>query len=241
MKKRPYLWSSALGVLALAGMLAAPYMALVYASVEKQMGLAQKIFYFHVPSAFAMYAGFFLVFIFSILYLWRKDKRWDIWASCSAEVGLLFCTLVLLTGPIWAKPIWGAWWVWDAQLTLTLVLWLIFMAYMMLKSYSEDSLQSAKFRAVLGIIGFLDAPLIHYSTQLWRTHHPKVVRAEKIGLPPDMLVAFLFCVGTFLVLFAAILSKRVSLELARDELESLKAEIRDRETILRQAPGSTQN
>ena len=232
MAKRPYLWSLALGALALVAMLVAPYMALVYASVETQMGLAQKIMYFHVPSAFAMYTGFFLVFVFSILYLWRREKRWDIWASCSAEVGLLFCTLVLLSGPIWAKPIWGAWWVWDAQLTLTLILWLIFVAYMMLRSYSEDSIQSAKFRAILGIIGFLDAPLIHYSTQLWRTHHPQVVRAQKIGLPPDMREAFLFCVVTFLILFGAILLKRVSLERARDELEYLKAEVHERRVIL---------
>ncbi len=237
MGRRPYLWTSSLGLLALAGMLVAPYMALVYASVEKEMGLAQKIFYFHVPSAFAMYTGYFLVFIFSILYLWHREKRWDIWAFCSAEVGLLFCTLVLLSGPIWAKPIWGAWWVWDAQLTLTLILWLIFVAYMMLRSYSEDSIQSAKFRAVLGIIGFLDAPLIHYSTQLWRTHHPQVVRAEKIGLPPDMREAFLFCVVTFLILFGAILLKRVSLERARDELEYLKAEVRERRVILGQVRG----
>lgn len=223
MGKQLYLWSRILGVLALIGMLVAPWLALVYASVERQMGLAQKIFYFHVPSAFAMYAAFFLVFVFSILYLVRSEKRWDIWASCAAEVGLLFCTLVLLTGPIWAKPVWGAWWVWDAQLTLTLVLWLIFVAYMMLKSYSEDPLQSARFRAVLGIIGFLDAPLIHYSTRLWRTQHPEVVRAEKIGLPPDMLVAFVFCSIVFLLLVAAVLARRVSLELAREELESLKA------------------
>jgi heme exporter protein C len=179
-----------------------------------------------------MFLGFFLVFIFSVLYLWRKTKWWDIWASSSAEVGLLFCTLVLVTGPIWAKPIWGAWWVWDAQLTLTLVLWLIYVAYMMLRTYSEDSIQSAKFRAVLGIIAFLDIPLIHYSTRLWRTHHPSVVRGKEDGLPPDMKTAFYFCVVTFLVLFAAILWKRVSLELARDELESLKAEVRDRRTMI---------
>ncbi|MDE2998414.1 MAG: cytochrome c biogenesis protein CcsA [Gemmatimonadota bacterium] len=226
MGKQLYLWSRILGVLALVGMLAAPWFALVYASVERQMGLAQKIFYFHVPSAFAMYAAFFLVFVFSILYLVRSEKRWDVWASCAAEVGLLFCTLVLLTGPIWAKPVWGAWWVWDAQLTLTLVLWLIFVAYMMLKSYSEDPLQSARFRAVLGIIGFLDAPLIHYATRLWRTQHPEVVRAEKIGLPPDMLVAFVFCSAAFLVLAAAILARRVSLDLAREELETLKTRFR---------------
>lgn len=211
---------------------AAPYMAFVYASVEKEMGLAQKIFYFHVSSAFTMFLGFFLVFVFSALYLWKKTKRWDIWAASSAEVGLLFCTLVLLTGPIWAKPIWGAWWVWDAQLTLTLVLWLIFVAYMMLRTYSEDSIQSAKFRAVLGIIAFLDIPLIHYSTRLWRGHHPNVVRGKGGGLPPDMKIAFYFCVATFLVLFAAILWKRVSLDQARDELESLKAEVRDRRTMI---------
>ncbi|MDE2888819.1 MAG: cytochrome c biogenesis protein CcsA [Gemmatimonadota bacterium] len=234
MGKQLYLWSRVLGVLALIGMLLAPWFALVYASVERQMGLAQKIFYFHVPSAFAMYAAFFLVFIFSILYLVRSEKRWDIWASCAAEVGLLFCTLVLLTGPIWAKPVWGAWWVWDAQLTLTLVLWLIFIAYMMLKSYSEDPLQSARFRAVLGIIGFLDAPLIHYSTRLWRTQHPEVVRAEKIGLPPDMLVAFVFCSAVFLVLAAALLTRRASLELAREELESLKARLRVTESRAQQ-------
>ena len=109
MRTRPYLWSFGLGLLALVGMLIAPYMALVYADVETEMLLAQKIMYFHVPSAFAAYTGFFLVFVFSILYLWRRDKRWDIWASSSAEVGVLFCTLVLLTGPLWAKPIWGAW------------------------------------------------------------------------------------------------------------------------------------
>jgi len=105
---------------------------------------------------------------------------------------------------------------------------------MMLHSYSEDSLQSAKFRAVLGIIGFLDMPLIHYATKLWRTHHPEVVRGEEFGLPLDMKIAFYFCVLTFLMLFLAILFKRVSVEKAHDELESIKSEIRDRKAILGQ-------
>jgi heme exporter protein C len=111
----------------------------------------------------------------------------------------------------------------------------------MLRNYSEDSLQSARFRAVLGIIGFLDAPLIHFSVKLWRTHHPQVVRGGKGGLPPDMRQALLFCGFTFLVLFAAILIKRVSLERAKDDLESLKAEIQDRQTILHQVPGVDKN
>lgn len=228
---RLYRLAFALGILALLGMLIAPFMALVYADIEKEMELAQKIFYFHVPSAFAMYAGFFLVFLFSLLYLWRKEPLWDIWASCSAEVGLLFCSMVLLSGSLWAKPIWGAWWVWDPQLTLVLVLWLIFVAYLMLRSYTEDPSRSAKFRAVLGIIGFLDAPLIHFSVELWRGHHPKIIRAEEIALPSDMLHAWLFCSITFIALFGAILTKRVSVERARRELASLKTEILDLEAL----------
>ena len=230
----PHKLSFIFGVLALIFLAFAPYLVFIYAGIEKDMVLAQKIFYYHAPSAFVMFAGFFICFVSSILYLWKRQKKWDIWASSSAEVGLLFCTLVLLTGPIWARPIWGAWWVWDAQLTLTLVLWLVYVAYMMLRNYSEDSLQSAKFRAVLGIIGFIDAPFIHYATRLWRTHHPTVVRGEKIGLPPDMKVAFYFCVVTFFLLFLMLLFKRVSLEKARDELEALKAEVRDRKAILGQ-------
>ena len=234
MSRRFYLLSTTFGTLALIGMLITPWMALVNAGIEQQMGVAQKIMYYHVPSAFMMYMGFFLCFVFSVLYLWKQHKRYDIWASSSAEVGLLFCVLVLLSGPLWAKPIWNAWWVWDAQLTLVFVMFLIFVAYMMLKSYSEESIQSAKFRAVLGIIGFLDVPLIHYSVKLWRTHHPAVIRADSNGLPPDMRIALLACTITFLMLFAAILFRRVSLEMARDELDYLKAEIWDRKAILGQ-------
>ena len=123
--RRPYIPAFVFGILALIGLAIAPYMAFMYAGIEKDMGLAQKIFYYHVPSAFMMYVGFTVCFVSSILYLSKKEKKYDIWALCGAEVGLLFCTLVLLTGPIWAKPIWGKWWTWDAQLTLTLTLWLI--------------------------------------------------------------------------------------------------------------------
>lgn len=226
MHRRPYILPFVFGLLALIGLAIAPYLVFLHAGIEKEMGLAQKIFYYHVSSAYAMYIGFFFCFVFGIRYLWTRDKRCDIWASCSAEVGLLFATLVLITGPIWAKPVWGAWWVWDAQLTLTLVLWLIFAAYFMLRSQIEDPAQNARFRAVVGIVGFLNVPFIHYATKLWRTHHPEVVRGEKIGLPPDMKTAFFFSLFTFTLLFLALLFKRVSLEKARAELESLKAELR---------------
>ena len=227
MRQKPYIPPFIFGILALIGLAIAPYLVFVYAGIEKEMGLAQKIFYYHVPSAFSMFMGCFLCFVFSVLYLWKRDKNYDLWAACSAEVSLLFGTLVLITGAIWAKPIWGAWWVWDAQLTLTLLLWLILAAYHMLRTYIEDEVQSARFRAVLGIIGFLNVPFIHYATKLWRTHHPEVVRGEEISLPPDMKIAFFFCVITFFALFFALLFKRVSLAKARDELESLKTEIWD--------------
>ncbi len=221
--------STILGVVALAGMLVAPYFALIYASVEKEQKLAQKIFYFHVPSAWVSFLGFFIVFVASVLYLWKKERIYDLWASAAAEVGVLFCTLVLLTGPIWAKPIWNAWWVWDARLTTTLVLWLIYVAYLMLRSYGGDAAQNAKFRAVLGIVGFLDVPLIYESVNIWRTlHPPQLVR--KGGLQADMFEALMVCLTAFTALFLALLFQRVSLARAEEELAMIRADLGEKET-----------
>jgi len=120
------LWITALALLA------AMVAIFIYVPTEKTEGPVQRIMYFHIPSAWVSFLAFFVVFLSSILFLWKKEREWDIYAQASAEVGVLFCTLVLITGPIWARPIWGAWWVWDARLTLTLVLWLIYIAYLML-------------------------------------------------------------------------------------------------------------
>ena len=219
--------STICGGLALAGMLAAPYVALIYASVEKEQKLAQKIFYFHVPCGWISFLSFFIVFVASILYLWKKDRVYDIWASSAAEVGVLFCTIVLLTGPVWAKPIWNAWWVWDAKLTSTLVLWLIYVSYLMLRSYGGDAAQNAKFRAVLGIIGFLDVPLIYFSVNLWRTMHPPQL-VVKGNLQADMFRALMFCLATFTVMFFAVLFQRVSLARAEHELEMIQADLQEK-------------
>ena len=215
-------------------MLYTPWLVLVETSIEAQMGLAQKIFYYHVPSAWMMYLGFLVCFIYSILYLWKRTRNYDIYASIGAEVGLLFCVLVLLAGPRWARPVWIAWGVWDAQLTLVTVMFLIFLSYIMLKNYSEESIQSARFRAVLAIIGFMNAPLIHYAVQLWRTHHPTVMREGGGGLPPDMKFALRICALVWLCLFIAIYSRRVSFERVKEELAYLRAEMRDRKAILGQ-------
>jgi len=221
--------STIFGGISLVGMLVAPYFALIYASVEKEQKLAQKIFYFHVPSAWVSFLGFFIVFVASALYLWKKERIYDVWASAAAEVGVLFCTLVLLTGPIWAKPIWNAWWVWDARLTTTLVLWLIYVAYLMLRSYGGDAAQSAKFRAVLGIVGFLDVPLIYESVNIWRTlHPPQLVR--KGGLQADMFQALMVCLVAFTALFLALLFQRVSLARAEEVVAAIRADLREKET-----------
>ena len=119
-------------------MLISAYMALVYAPTERTMGDVQRIFYFHVPAAWIAFFAFFLVFLFGVFHLAKRDKKWDHLAAASAEIGVLYCTLVLITGPIWAKPAWGIWWTWDARLTLTLVLWLIYVAYLMLRHYMAD-------------------------------------------------------------------------------------------------------
>ncbi len=198
----------------------------IYTPPDRTLGLSQKIFYFHVPSAWVSFLAFFIVFITSILYLWEKRRKWDIIAHSSAEVGLFFCTLVILTGPIWAKNDWGVWWVWDARLTTTLILWLIYVGYVMVRAYAGDYSKSARFAAVIGIVGFLDVPVIHVSVTWWRTLHPLPVMMRPEGLgagtPPSMFRTLMLCLFTFTLVYVILLSKRISLEKARDELENLK-------------------
>src|SRR5713226_6310355 len=153
----------------LASFVAALYLAFVYAPTEAVQGDVQRIFYFHVPIAWVMEVSFFVVFVCSALFLWKRDERWDIYARCSAELGVVFTTLVLITGSLWGRPIWGTWWAWDPRMTTTLILWAIYVVYLMLRSYSADRARGARYAAVLGIIGFVDVPIIHLSVVLWRT------------------------------------------------------------------------
>lgn len=205
-------------------MLAALYAALVYAPTEATQGDVQRIFYFHVPSAWVAFLAFFVVFTGSILYLWKKDRRWDILASCSAEIGVLFTTMVLLTGPLWGKPIWGTYWSWDPRLTTTLILWLIYVAYLMLRAYAGERTKGARMAAVLGIVGFVDVPLIHLSVLWWRSLHPLpvVIRAGGPALPQSMLVSLMVSLLAFTLLYLYLLRERVHLEWMKDEVEALK-------------------
>ncbi len=200
----------------------------IYVPTEQTEGAVQRIMNFHVPCAWIAFFAFFVVFLCSILYLWKKEREWDIYAHASAEVGILFCTLVLITGPIWAKPVWGTWWVWDARLTSTLVLWLIYVAYLMLRVQSEPGSTRAKYAAVIGIVGFLDIPLIHFSVLWWRTFHPqpKIITPEGIGTGMDtsMLATLLISLGAFTLLYFLLMSLRVRIERMKDEIDRIKKE-----------------
>ena len=213
-----------LGGVTLVATIVSLYMAFLYAPTEATMGDVQRIFYFHVPSAWVAFFAFLLVFVFSLTYLVRREKRWDNAAAACAEIGVLFCTLVLITGPIWAKPAWGVWWTWDARLTLTLVLWLIYVAYMMLRYYMPDPERRATFSAVLGVVGFIDVPLVYFSIRWWRTQHPQPVMrgGENSGLEPPMLATLLVCLATFTLLFLALLRLRLKLQRLRDEADELQ-------------------
>jgi heme exporter protein C len=209
---------------ALAAMIVSLYMVFVFVPTEATMGVVQKIFYFHVPLAWVSFFAFLLVFAFSVSYLLRGEKKWDTLAASSAEIGVLFCTLVLITGPIWAKPVWGVWWTWDARLTLTLVLWLIYVAYLMLRHYMPDPERRATFSAILGVVGFIDVPLVYFSIRWWRTQHPQPVLAGggDSGLDPSMLITLLVCSAAFVLLFFTLLRYRARLQDLRDDLEDLQ-------------------
>jgi heme exporter protein C len=204
------------------------YAIFVYVPTEKQEGVVQRIMYYHIPSAWLSFFAFFIVFSSSILYLWKREREWDIYAQSSAEIGVVFCSLVLITGPIWAKPIWGTWWVWDARLTSTLVLWLIYVAYIMLRLQSEAGSMRARYSAVIGIAGFLNIPIIHFSVLWWRTFHPKpkMITPEGFGAGMDdaMVMTLMISLGAFTLLYFLLMGQRVQIEKMKDEIDQIKKE-----------------
>ncbi|MFQ5637882.1 MAG: cytochrome c biogenesis protein [bacterium] len=211
----------------LAAMTVNLYLIFMFAPEEAAMGQIQKIFYFHVPSAWVAGLAFFVVFITSIAYLWKKDKKYDIIAYSAAEIGSVFATIVLITGPIWARPVWNTWWEWSPRLTLFMVLWFIYIAYLMLRNVVEDKEKGARLAAVFGIVGFVDVPIVYMSIRLWRDIHPSPVIAggNDSGLHPDMKIAFFFSLFTFTLLFLYLLVQRIKLEKSQAMLSDLKKEM----------------
>ncbi len=223
-------WLTTATVAALIGI--AGYAALFLAPTERTMGLIQRIFYFHVPSAWTGFVAFFIVLVSSIAYLLRRRPQWDWLAVSAAEVGVAFFTVVLVTGPIWAKPVWGIWWTWDARLTSTFVLWVLYVCYLLLRTLVSDPERRAMVSAVYGIFAFLDVPLVYLSIWFWRTQHPQPVIGGG-GLDRRMWPVFLTCLAALLALLALLVRQRYRLEALRHEVEELgvEAELRSAEQL----------
>ena len=219
---------NALGGLTLVLMLIALYLVFMWVPTEIDQGIVQRIFYFHVPCAWVAFASFGLVAIAGIFYLWLDGQIWDDLGYAAAEVGMLFCTLVLITGSLWAKPIWGTWWTWDSRLTTTFVLWLMYGGYLMLRAMADDSPQIARYGAVIGIVAALDVPVVIISVRLWRTIHPAVLVTRQGGHGLEdmrMVVTLLVSLAAFTLLFAWLLMLRFSELRMRSRLNAAAREI----------------
>lgn len=192
--------------------------AIFFTPLEALQGPAQKILYVHAPAAWVAFMAFGLVAIASILYLWLREDRLDRIAESSAEVGVVFTTVVLTTGPLWGKPIWGAYWTWDARLTLTLFLWFVYVGYIVLRGALEDRATRARYSAVLGILGALLIPFIHLSVYLFRTLHPQpiLMKPSAPSLPGEMLTTLLMSFASFTLLYVALLRARYRYAVTRD-------------------------
>jgi heme exporter protein C len=214
-----------LGATTLVFIIAGLYWGLIKAPPDAFQGDSQRIMYLHIPSILIAYLSFFLVFIGSCLYLWKREQRDDNLAHAAAEIGVLFTALTIIEGSIWGRPTWGVWWTWDARLTLTAILLLIFIGYLMLRALIEDETRAASAAAILGIIGFLDIPLIHMSVYWWRTLHqpPSILRPDKApweNIHPELLTALAINFVAFLLLYFYLLSLRLRLGEMRQEIKS---------------------
>lgn len=215
-------WFLGLSVVACVG---ACVRALFFTPIDAMLGAAQKIFYIHVPAAVVgLYLSCGLLAVCSLVYLWIRDERLDRLAESSAEVGLVFMGIVLITGPVWARTSWGTWWVWEARITSTLFLWLLVLGYLVLRNAVESAEQRARLSAVMGSLAALLVPFIHLTVMLFRGMHPQpvVLKPDKPSLPPEMLTTFLIAIVAFLLLFFALLRLRYRYATLRDANAALE-------------------
>ena len=201
------------------------YLIFMVAPTDAVLGHIQRIFYIHVPISILSFLGFLLCAIAGIGYLIRRGAGWDRLAHASAEVGVVFVTLALVTGVIWARPVWGVWWTWEPRLTTTLILWFIYVAYLMIRQYAPTPQQGRVWSAVVGIIGFVDVPIVYYSVQWWRSIHPVQVigpEAADDALEPIMARILIFSLVAMLALFTYLLLERIALRKAEDTVSQLR-------------------
>ena len=220
-------YAKILPFLCLLSMLLALAAAFLYAPTERTIGEVQRIFYFHVASWWVAFIAFTVTFAASIGYLWKGRPRFDQVALSSAEIGVLFTTIGLVTGPIWAKPVWGIWWTWDARLTTALVLWLMYVGYLMLRRYVPSEEKRATLSAVVAILAFVDVPVVFLAIRIWRTQHPEPVLlgGEASGLEPRMFQSLMMALVAFLFLYLWLLGKRLAVESVNEQVERLYKEL----------------
>jgi heme exporter protein C len=202
------------------------YLALVgapEANLQSETGrYAQRIIYFHIATAWVGFLAFFVTFVAGVAYLRTQGRKWDIVALSSAEIGTVFMLGVLVSGSIWARPAWGVWWVWDERLTISLIQFLVYVGYLMLRSSVEDPTRRARFGAVYGIVAFVSVPINFIAIRLWRTQHPLMFGSTEGGLGPNMMFAFFFTLSAFTIWYVTLMWHRTRLEQLRDDMEYLK-------------------
>jgi len=232
MKRRNDTWLVALSAVSAVLILVALYLALEGAPNTASytdgtpQSYAYRIIYFHIPTAWVGFLAFFVTFCAGIGYLRTQARKWDIIALSSAEIGTVFMLGVLVSGSIWARPTWNTWWDWNERLTISLVQFLIYVGYLMLRSTVDDPTRRARFAAVYGIVAFISVPINFIAIRLWREQlHPVVFGNTEGGLGPNMMFAFFFCLITFTVWYVTLMGHRIHLERLRDDVEEMKQRV----------------
>jgi len=204
-------------------MLCTIYMIFIWVPTEQNLGVSQRIFYFHVPLAWIGMVSIIVVGVASIAHLASGDNKWDALAYSSAELGVIFATLILVTGAIWAKPVWGVWWSWDPKLTTTLILWFIYIGYLMVRAYSPSGSQGRRYASVVALLGAIDAPLIYLASIWWRTAHPdlNIGPLAESSLDSNMLLTFVVSLLAFTSFYIYLLWERVRIRRVEDTLDEV--------------------
>lgn len=215
-----------LGAVSVALLALVGYLAFLWLPIESTQGFVSKVLFVHVPSAWLAFFSFFVAFVVSIGYLWKREEKFDVIAVAAVEIGVIFCAITLATGAIWGKPTWNTYWTWDARLTTTLILLLIFMGYLLLRKFMDPGEGQAKASAIIAIIGFLDVPLIHQSVTWWRTLHQTstFLTPKKNVVSPEIATVLWISVASFMVLFTYLLLSRIALEKKKRKLYRSMAE-----------------
>jgi heme exporter protein C len=216
-------------------MMGALAMVFLYAPRERTMGDVQRIFYFHLGAAWVGFFAFFVTMVSGVLHLWKGAERWDVVGNASAEVGTVFMTMAIVSGSLWARPVWNTWWTWDPRLTISAVQWLLYLAYFMLRTGIENLGQRARFASVYGIIAFITVPLSFLSIRFWRTIHPVVTGGEgsagatgSFNMADPMRHTLFFCLAAFSVLYFTLLRHRLRLAWAQERLARLRQRVSSR-------------